>query len=558
MKHFTKAEPAGASVLAVAVLSSFAATRANGDPADAAMAEIRPEAIRANMRFLADDLLEGRRTGTRGHELAAKFVAAQFEQLGLAPAGDNGTYFQEVPMRSADADETKAELSFVRGGKAEALVLGRDFLVYADPGRADTSVEAPVLYVGSGVTAPELKHDDYAGVDAKGKIVAMLAIAPSGFESSMRAHYSSTDVRAANAVAHGAVGLIFIDDPSFEKLYSFERRSRDVRFPHLHWLDAAGHPDSYYPELKGSASLSMDATARLFAGSRHTPAQVYVASDASKSLSFDLPVTARIRTVTRSEDTRSQNIAARLEGSDPKLKNEYVVYTAHVDHMGIGEPVKDDTIYNGALDNASGTSIVIELARAFAGMSPRPKRSILFVAVTGEEEGLLGSDYFARYPTVPKDAIVANVNIDEDVMLWPLQDVIAFGADHSSLGAVADAAARRLGLKVSPDPIPEQVVFIRSDQYSFVKQGIPALFPVPGFASSDSKIKPEELMNAWEATVYHQPQDDMSQTLDWDAAVAFARYNFLCGYLVAQAPERPAWNKGDFFGDHYGKKAADR
>jgi Zn-dependent M28 family amino/carboxypeptidase len=282
---------------------------------------------------------------------------------------------------------------------------------------------------------------------------------------------------------------------------------------------------------------------------------VYAAAAASKPLSFELPFRARIRSVTRSEEIRSQNVAAGLEGSDPKLKNQYVVYTAHIDHLGIGEPVRDDRIYNGAVDNASGTSILIEIARGFSRLSPRSKRSILFVAVTGEEAGGLGSDYFARFPTVPKGAIVANVNIDGDLMLWPLRDIIAFGAEHSSLGAVVDRAAKRLNLFVSPDPLPEQTFFVRSDHYSFVKQGIPAIYPVPGPRSDDPKIVPIEIFARWEADVYHQPQDDMNQPFDWQAAVEFARFDFLCGYLIAQAPERPTWNEGDFFGDHYGKRA---
>jgi Zn-dependent M28 family amino/carboxypeptidase len=298
----------------------------------------------------------------------------------------------------------------------------------------------------------------------------------------------------------------------------------------------------------------MAASERLFAGSPHSAKDVYAAAAASKPLSFELPVKARIRNVTRSEDIRSPNIAAKLEGSDPTLEAEHVVYTAHIDHVGIGEPVKGDRIYNGALDNASGTSLLIELARAFSGMNPRPKRSILFVAVTGEESGLLGSDYFARFPTVPEDSIVANINMDQVLMLWPMRDVVAFGADHSSLGAVVEEAARRMGLSVGPDPMPEATIFIRSDQYSFVKQGIPAIMAAPGQKSDDPAIVPGEILGKWLGSRYHQPQDDMDQPLDWDAAVTFARFNFLCGYLVAQAPERPTWNKGDFFGERYGKK----
>jgi Zn-dependent M28 family amino/carboxypeptidase len=299
----------------------------------------------------------------------------------------------------------------------------------------------------------------------------------------------------------------------------------------------------------------MAATKRFFEGSGHTAEEVYEAAKAGKPQSFDMKMTARIHTATALSDVESPNIVAKIEGSDPELKNQYVVFTAHLDHVGIGEPVNGDKIYNGALDNASGSSILLELARAYAGMNPKPKRSLLFAAVAGEEAGLLGSDYFAHHPTVTKNAIVANVNMDEDQMLWPLEDIIAFGAEHSSLQKDAERAAEQLHLSLSPDPMPQEVVFIRSDQYSFVKQGIPAIFPVPGFRSSDPKIHPAEIFKKWEETRYHHPSDDMQQPgLLWSAAEKYAHFVFLTGYFIAEDPQRPAWNPGDFFGEHYAKK----
>src|SRR5579863_1292170 len=381
--------------------------RASGDQADSAMQSIRPESIRAEMRFLSDDLLEGRGTGTRGFQIAAEYMATEFEGMGLKGAGENGTYFQGVPLRSASVDETKSTLTLVRGGKEEVLVHRRDFISRTDPGREYTSVEAPVVYVGMGVTAPEQGYDDYKGVDAKGKIVALINGAPPSFDSAVRAHYSSGVTKSQNAVAHGAVGLILIDDPVLEVMYSFQKRVRDLGFASMRWLDQNGQPNDYFPALKGVASLSLDATKNFFAGSTHSVDEVYAAAKAGKPLSFDLPVTAKIHNVTKLSDVHGANVAAVLPGSDPSLSGEYVVFTAHLDHLGIGEPVKGDKIYNGALDNASGSAILLEMARAFAGMNPRPRRSMLFLSVTGEEKGLLGSDYFAHYPTVEKKNIVA-------------------------------------------------------------------------------------------------------------------------------------------------------
>jgi hypothetical protein len=528
--------------------------RASGDAAEEAMATIRPEAIRADMGFLADDLLEGRGTATRGHELAAKFMASEFAGMGLEPAGDKGTYFQNVPLRSARPDQEKTELVLTRGGEAKTLVFRRDFIAPGDPGRTETTVEAPVVYVGFGVTAAEQRYDDYKGIDAKGKIVALVFEAPN-FESSLKAHYSSFEVKAANAVAHGAVGMIVLDDPVLEQLYSYSEQVRDLAFPQLRWLDERGRPNDYFSDLKGGGFLNLESAKKFFEGSGHTAEEVFEAAKTGKPLSFVMPMTARIHNVTKLDDVHSPNVVAKLEGSDPVLKNEYVVFTAHLDHLGIGEPVNGDKIYNGALDNASGSAILMEIARALHGMKQRPKRSILFVAVTGEEAGLLGSDYFAHYPTVAKDSIVANVNMDEDEMLWPLQDIVAFGAEHSSLDNVVHKAAARMHLVISPDPMPEEVAFIRSDQYSFVKQGIPAVALSAGFKSDDPKIDPAAIFKNWEQTRYHQPSDDMEQPgLDFNEAAKYARFVFLCGYLITEEMGRPTWNKGDFFGEHYGKK----
>lgn len=540
------------------VLAVFFAARALASPAtddaDTAMAGIRPEAIRSGMRFLADDLLEGRGTATRGHEIAAKYMASQFEGIGLEPAGNNGTYFQEVPLRKGQVDQAKTSLTLARDGKEEELVFRENYIAFSNPGRTQSSVEGPVVFVGDGVTAPELGYDDYKGIDTKGKIVSFVFEAPN-FETTLKAHYSSSEVKLANAVAHGAIGVILLDDPVLEQIYSFKEIVRDLAFPQFRWLDKQGRPNDYWPELKGNALLNLEATKKFLGESGHSSDEVYAAIKAGKPTSFSTPFTAKIHNETRLEDVQSPNVVAKLEGSDPVLKNEYVVYTAHLDHVGIGEPENGDNIYNGALDNASGSSILLELARAFKRMHPQPRRSILFVSVTGEEAGLLGSDYFAHYPTTAKESIVADLNMDEDLMLWPLEDIIAFGAEHSTLQGVMEAGAKRLNLSLSPDPMPEEVVFIRSDQYSFVKQGIPAVFPVPGFKSGDPNIKPMEIFKNWEATRYHHPGDDMNQPgLLFDAAAKYARFMFLCGYLTANEGQRPKWNKGDFFGEHYGKK----
>ena len=543
---------------AVALALTFAPVRSAAPPpndaADQAMSTITAAAIRSDMRFLADDALEGRGTATRGHEIAAKYMATRFEGMGLQPGGDNGSYFQQVPMRALKTDEAKSSLTITRNGQARTLTPNVDYILVADPSRPDTSVEAPVVFVGFGVTAPDQNYDDYKSIDVKGKIVAFVTGAPN-FESSLKAHYSSTEVKAKIAAEHGAVGVLGLDDPVSEAIYPFNKFVRDLINPEYRWIDKEGHPNDEQPELKSAAFLSLAAAKSIFEGAPHTGDEIFAGAKTGKLWSFPLPITAKLHTVTEIKETHSPNVVAKLEGSDPILKGEYVVYTAHLDHLGIGAPQNGDAIYNGALDNASGSATILEVAQAFTKMNPKPRRSILFVSVTGEEAGELGSLYFAHYPTVAKNSIVGDINVDEVFMLYPLQDVIAFGAEHSSLESAIRRAADRMHIVESPDPMPEQTVFIRSDQYSFVLQGIPAVMPSPGFKSTEPK-KALNLAMKWMDDTYHEPNDDMNQpNLDFEAAANFARFTFLTGYYVAQDSERPTWNKGDFFGDRYGHLA---
>jgi Zn-dependent M28 family amino/carboxypeptidase len=544
-----------AAVAWICALAAAIAVAAAKDAADQAMASIRPEAIRADMRFLSDDLLEGRRTGTHGYELAAQYVASRFKELGLEPAGDNGGYFQSVPFRASHVEAAQTSMRWTISGQQTPLAFAQDFIAASDPTRPETSVDAPVVFVGYGITSPELHYDNYEGIDAKGKIVAMIYGAPPSFESSMRAHYSSGLTKRAIAVAHGAVGYVTLYDPALEGMYSFQHRVGDMTAPDLYWLDPKGHANDQFPALRAVGILSVNASRKFLEACGHKPDEIFAAAKAGTLKGFDTPARFQIHVSTKSEDIHSPNIAAKLAGSDPTLGNEYVAFTAHLDHMGVGVPVNGDKIYHGTLDNASGSAALLEIARAMAGLNPRPRRSILLVSVTGEEEGLLGADYFAHYPTVPKSAIVADVNMDEDIMLWPLEDIVAYGAEHSSLGRIANEAGERLGLSISPDQQPEQVIFIRSDQYAFVKQGIPAMLTTAGDKSTNPAIDPHKIEQAWKAKIYHSPQDNMSQPgLDFEAGAKFARFNFLCGYLIAQQTARPTWNPKDFFGEHYARK----
>ena len=519
------------------------------------MAAIRPESLRAEIGFLADDQFEGRGTATPGYELAAKYMASQFEALGLQAAGDNGTYFQSVPFHSALVNAKASSLTWSIAGKQHALSDPKEVLLFAHAYSADSSVEGPVVFVGYGISAPELHHDDYAGLDLKGKIIAYVYGAPPQFESSLRAYYSDSKNKRNAAIAHGAVGAIELDDPSLEAEYPFIKYAAGEQSPTLWWEEKDGQPHATSPQIKVTALISVPQSRMFFEATGHPADQVYAAQKDGSLKGFATPIRISMHVSAATKDVRSSNVVAILPGSDPLLRDQYVVISAHLDHLGIGPAVKGDAVYHGALDNGSGSADLIEIARAAASLNPRPRRSLLFIAVTGEEAGLLGSDYFANHPTLPKSAIVADVNVDEDLMLWPLQDIVAYGIEHSTLATPATQAAARLGLVISPDPQPEESLFIRSDQYSFVLQGIPSISPSAGWKSDNPAISPQKIEGNWETNVYHSPQDNMNQPFNWDAGVKFARFCFLTGYLIAQQDARPAWNPGDFFGTHYGPGA---
>ena len=514
-----------------------------------ALSAIRPQAIRAHMRFLADDLLEGRRTATRGYDIAARYVSARFEELGLEPAGTAGSFVQPVPMLQMTTLGEESSLTLHRDGREIELELGPDFLVRAS--EEETTFSAPVVFAGYGVTAPELGYDDYEGLDVKGKIVAMLVGSPSTFPNDQRAYYSVRSVQARNAADRGAIGMLGIYTPEWEKRMSWDGLQKYLHWPSSTWVDAAGKPRS---SILPGAGLSMKGAKELFAGAPRTLEEVYKMAATGRPPTFELPVRASVRVVGRGKRIESPNVAAVLRGSDPKLRDEYVVLSAHLDHVGMELEGEGDTIHNGAYDNASGIAVMLEVANAFTRL-PAPRRSVLLLAVTGEEEGLNGSDYFARFPTVPVDGIVANTNLDMILMLYPLRDVVAFGAEHSSLDRVLKEAAGRLGIEVSPDPFPEQVLFIRSDHYSFVQQGVPSIGLALGLKSADPAVDAPAVWGKWMQEVYHKPGDDMSQAMDFASGVQFAKLSFLIGWMVAQEEKAPSWNPGDFFGGKFARPA---
>ncbi len=524
---------------------------AAGDPLEPGLSVLSRDRIEAHLRYLADDARLGRMTGTPEYDESAAYVAGHFEEIGLEPAGNDGWY-QRVPMLANRIDVDSATLTYHKDSGDGAMRWKEDFVMSGDTVRPETEIRAEVVFAGFGIHAPEMGYSDYEGVDVNGKVVAVFGGAPDSFPHNERAFYSSRLTKAEEAVARGAIGSISLRSRVDQRRYSWKRIAENAGVrPGMSWVNLSGAAANYFPELQGAAVLNVPAAEDLFGSAPISFEDALDAADAGTPLSIPLGVEVTLARKTDHETISSPNVVGVLRGADPELADEYVVYTAHLDHVGTGAAVNEDTIYNGMYDNAMGVSLLIEAARAFKAMPEPPRRSILFIALTGEERGLVGSDYFAHYPTVPGDSLVANVNLDMPLLLYPLADVIAFGSEHSSLEAVIADVVVHEDFVLAPDPVPEEVLFIRSDQYSFVKQGIPSVFLVPGFTSTDPEIDGGARFSEHLRTHYHQPSDDLSRPIDWPSAVRFARANVRIGHAVAERSERPSWNEGDFFGDKF-------
>ncbi len=515
-----------------------------------ALAAVSPNEVKSVMTFLADDLLEGRQPGTKGFALASSYIQTEFISLGLKP-GVKGSYVQDVPLAKGIVNAHDSKFILENGGTSETLAYGQDFIMSPYMMNGQSTVTASLVFAGFGVSAPELGYDDYRGIDVKGKIVVLLDQAPETFGNNERAYFSSPSIKYQEAVNRGAIGVINLGISRRTVWEATVRRSAQGTFK---WLDGQSHPNNGFESLKVIATINPAHAVKLFKLSGKNPDAVYADLKAGKPQSFPLKVSAQLSVSTRLTRIESSNLIGVIPGSDSTLKDEHIVYVAHLDHFGIGNPVKGDSIYNGAHDNASGVAILLAIARSFQSLPVAPKRSVVIAVVTGEESGLLGSDYFVNNPTVD-GPIVANLALDMPFFFHPISDVVPYGVQHSSLSKQVAEATRMLNLKISPDPFPEQVVFVRSDHFSFIKKGIPALFIKSGFMTSPSDtVNRAKSDVVWRSTTYHTPQDDMRQAFDFNAALTHVRVNFLIGLLVANELARPQWNKGDFFGNKFGKR----
>lgn len=507
-------------------------------------------AMKAHVMFLASDEMRGRDAGSPEYDIAAQYVASQFYAAGLRPAGDDGGYLQKVPLIQVKSKDAGSFVWSPHGGAPVPLEFGVDYVPSTNPSKAVTTVDAGLAFVGYGIVDPTSGRDDYAGVDVRGKVVLLLGGAPESMNPEIRAHFGGGPSKRAIAAAKGAAGVILIDaDDDAEE---FGKLKRVIERTRVTWADKDGVGFEPVPQAPSLGTISAAFGAKLF-GKRW--ASVVKGAKSSETRFKPLPLPGTLNAVTRTEWTKlpSYNVAGLLEGSDPALKQETVVFSAHLDHVGVGREVEGDSIYNGAEDNAVGIASLIEEAKKFKASGQPPKRSILFLAVTAEEKGLVGAEYFAHNPTVAKDRLIADVNLDMPIITYKFQDVIAFGAERSTLGPIVKKAAASMGVGFGPDPMPEEGLFTRSDHYRFVQQGIPSVFLWPGQAGP-GKVAVDEFMSKR----YHKPQDEpWHPSLDWEQGVRFVDINYAIAREIADGAERPRWNKGDFFGllfDGYGAK----
>lgn len=490
----------------------------------------------AHIQYLADDKLEGRGTGTEGFAKAATYVADQFEKAGLQPAGVNG-YVQPVEFNVLQLDEEHSSIEIARDGKSEALKFAEEGYLLPTPNAEPVNAQA--VFVGYGMKIPDEKIDDFAGLDLKGKIAVYVTGGPKSVPTSVKAHYQSGEERRQNLAAAGAVGAVVIPNPQAQEVpWS---RSAGARFSQRMELNSA-RGGAAAPKF--AMVLNPEHAEKFFAGSGRTFAEILGLLGSEQPLPrFPLAITIRATTGVKRSTARSENIVGLLPGSDLKLKNEYVVISAHLDHLGIGEAVDGDKIYNGAMDDASGVASVIEVAKAMHGAGAKPKRSVIFLAVTAEEKGLLGSQAFAANPTV-KGAIVADLNMDMYLPLFPLKFLEVQGLGESTLGDDVTFVAKEAGVAVQADKQPDHVRFIRSDQYSFIKKGVPSLAFKFGWLPGTPE---EKLFNDWYKDRYHGVKDDLAQPVD---AAAAAQFDTILGRLalrVADADSRPSWKSDSFF-----------
>jgi hypothetical protein len=505
--------------------------------------------IKAHVAYLASDALLGRKPGKPGYQMAVDYVIKEYKSMGILPAGENGGYTQKIVLRNSKLVKEKTSLNFAQNdGSSKKLTLGEDYLFYANPERAKVDFNAPLVFVGSGIDAPELGFNDYKNIDVKGKICVILQKSPDNVPANVKLHLRYPSTYQDYALKHGAVGVL---------LCNYENNTARIKVGANLSIqggstvaikpDGKLTPSANYMggNIQVAGSITVDVLKDLMKANGLNLEEIWKGLEKGNYVSQNLQTTASGIYESVYSDIESYNVIGKIEGTDKKLNKEYVIHSAHLDHLGVGKAIEGDSIYNGAHDNASGVAAALEIARTYSQLPVKPKRSILFLMCTAEEMGLLGSAYFANNPTVPKKDIVVDVNTDMPTFLAQLESIAPLGAEHSTLDDITKKAANLLNLSIESDPEPTEGRFVRSDQYSFVKAGIPALHVKFGHINSNKNLA--EDVKKWRAAHYHRPSDQIKNGFVWSASRKYAQVNFLISYMAAQDKKRVAWKKDDFF-----------
>jgi Zn-dependent M28 family amino/carboxypeptidase len=515
--------------------------------AAAQMNEISGERIRAHVKFLGSDLLEGRGVGARGGDLATEYIATQFALAGAKPAGDNGTYFQNFTLIGADPQPTSRLTAVSSDGKTIEFQWLDDFVGVTDQQKTDAQFDAEAVFVGHGITAPEDQWDDYAGIDVRGKVVVLFTNEPPStdpkfFTGPALTYYGRWTYKYEQAARKGAVAAIIIHTTPTASYgwdvvrSSWGREDQQVKL-------APGQP-----ALALAAWVTKDAGDKIAATIGKTADQLLEMANTRGFHAIALPLRLRGNAPAKIREIHTRNVVAKIEGSDPQLKNEAVMFSAHWDHLGIGTPVKGDAIYNGAADNATGCAMLLEIARAWALLPAKPRRSALFISVSAEEAGLRGSEYYGQHPVIPAGQTAAALNFDMFMPFGRTSDVVLNGAERTTMYPIVEEAARRFDLMIKPDPRPEAGTYYRSDHFSFARVGIPS-FSIEG--GDDLLGRPPgtgaKLFAEFNDQHYHQPSDEYHDDWDFSGMEQYARFGFLMGINVANAPKLPTWKAGDEF-----------
>jgi Zn-dependent M28 family amino/carboxypeptidase len=491
------------------------------------------------VKVIADDKMEGRDTGSAGERAARQYAIEQFKAAGVPPAGVNG-FDQPVKFVSRRLMEQDSSLTLISGGKREPLTLGEDAIIGTRVMPA-ADVKAGLVFAGYGLKIPESNYDDYAGLDCKGRLVVIISGSPSEVAGAVASHYQTTAERWKTLRSVGAIGMITLSNPALVEIpwtrIALNRKHASMELDYPEFNETAGEQLTVY--------FNPAHAEQLFAGSGHALNDLIDLAKQHKPLPhFPLAVSLESKTKVETSKVESANVVGKLPGSDPALKNEYVVLSAHLDHLGIGEPINGDRIYNGAMDNGSGSALLLDMAQSLKKDPANLRRSVLFVLVTGEEKGLLGSKYFAAHPTVPMKSIVADINTDMYLPIFPLKVFTVYGLAESDLGDKARDAAQSIGVAVQADPEPQHNVFIRSDQYNFIRHGVPSLMMDVGAYPGSAEMN---MYHEWLKNHYHAPSDDLNQHIDLETDAKYEEVIRRLLISVANDDHRPEWKPNSFF-----------